>query len=83
MCSIQKSRRREINQTNSKVTLAIAWYSASADERDTMLCFFDFHKISDSPRNTQKPLVDLFVSLQVAQSESTKAFSWTNEDEEK
>ena len=32
LCSIRKSQRREINQTSSQVTLAIARYSAFADE---------------------------------------------------
>ena len=82
LCSIRKSRRREINQTSSQVTLVIAPYSTSANKLDIML-YFNFHEINDSPRNTQKPLIDLLVSLHTTQSESTKAFSWTVENEEK
>ena len=59
----------------SQVTLAMALYSASAEERDTVCYFLDFQEINESPRKTQKPLIDLLVSGQVAQSESTKAFN--------
>ena len=60
---IPKSRRRAINQINSQVTLAIARYPVSAENRETMLYFLYFHEIKESPRKTQKPLMDLLVSL--------------------
>ena len=57
------------------MVFAIIRYSASVDERETVLCFLDFHKINDSPRKMQNPLMDLLVSLQATQSELVKALS--------
>ncbi|MDV3194007.1 MAG: hypothetical protein Q8835_03070 [Sweet potato little leaf phytoplasma] len=61
---------------SSLVTAANALYSASAKDLETVGCFFDFHEIKDSPRNTQKPETDFLVSRQAPQSASTKAFNW-------
>ena len=46
-----------------------------------MLYFFDFQEIRESPRNTQKPVVDRLVSGHVAQSELEKAFNLSEEEE--
>jgi hypothetical protein len=45
-------------------------YSASAEDRDTMLCFFDFHEMRDFPSRTQYPVTEQRVSGHEAQSES-------------
>ena len=73
----------ERSQVSSQVAFAIDLYSASADDLETVCCFFDFQEIKESPRNTQKPLTDLLLSRQPAQSESAKAFNWISELEGK
>nr|GMC66577.1 CTTNBP2 N-terminal-like protein [Ipomoea batatas] len=59
----------------SQTVAARARYSASEDERDTVICFFDLHDMRDDPRKMQKPVIDLRVSLQAAQSESENTLS--------
>ena len=68
-----KSLSRANSQVISQVALAIALYSASAEERETIGCFLDFHEIKESPRKMQKPVTDLRESGHRAQSESAKA----------
>ena len=58
----------------SQTATAIDLYSDSAEDRETVCCFFDFHEIKDSPRKTQKPVTDLLVSGHEAQFASAKAF---------
>lgn len=58
---------------HSAATLATARYSASALERDTIGCHLDDQETRASPRNTQKPDVDLLVSGQPVQSASEYA----------
>lgn len=60
-CGMQmtSSRRSPQNQRSSPVTLAIARYSASALEHDTVACFRDSHDTTFSPTNTQEPVVGL------------------------
>lgn len=53
---------------------AIARYSASVDDLETLLCFLDFHEISEFPRKMQYPVTDRLVVRQPPQSESQKAF---------
>lgn len=52
-----------------------ARYSASAEERDVVDCFFDFQETKESPRKIQKPVTERLVSGQEAQSASQKALS--------
>ncbi|XP_060963441.1 factor of DNA methylation 4-like [Cannabis sativa] len=49
------------------------WYSASAKNFETVVCFFDFHNMRDLPMNMQKLVIDLLMSGQVPQSTSQKA----------
>ena len=42
--------------------------SASVDDWETMLCFFDFQDIIESPMKMKNPISDLQVSIQPAQS---------------
>jgi len=53
---------------------AIALYSASAEDLDTVVCFLDFQEIKELSRKTQYPVTDLLESTQPAQSESQNAF---------
>lgn len=48
-------------------------YSASAEDKETVACFFDFHEIGLPPRVTKYPLIDLLEEGHCAQSESQKA----------
>lgn len=50
-------------------------YSASAEDLDTVCCFFDFQDKREFPRSTQKPEIDQRVFLQAAQSESVNKLS--------
>ena len=50
----------------SQVQIAIALYSASAEDLETVDCFFDFHETNESPMNIQYPVIDLLVSGHVA-----------------
>lgn len=49
---------------------AIERYSASAEERDIIACFFEFQEIREFPSKIQKPVTERCVSGQLAQSES-------------
>ncbi|VVA32684.1 PREDICTED: POPTR_0229s00250g [Prunus dulcis] len=42
----------------SKHVAVIARYSASAEERVTFACFFDFQEIKEFPKRTQYPEID-------------------------
>jgi len=57
------------------VVAARARYSASDELLDMVCCFLDFQDIRDSPKYTEKPVMDLRVSGHVAQSESLYAFN--------
>ena len=59
---MQKSWSKANSQVSSQVAMDIALYSASADERETTVCFFDLQEINESPRKMQKPIIDLCVS---------------------
>lgn len=63
-----------MSQTISLVVLAKARYSASAEDREVVDCFFDFQETNESPRKTQKPVTERLVSGQEAQSASQKAW---------
>lgn len=45
-------------------------YLAFSDEREIDTCFLYFHEIGEPPKQIKDPLIDLRVSLQVAQSAS-------------
>lgn len=50
-------------------------YSTSAEDRETVGCFFNFQEIRESPREIQKPVTDRQVSGHAPQSASTKPLS--------
>ena len=68
---------------SSEVVAATARYSASAEDVETVFCFFDFQEISASPKNTQNPVMERLVVKQVPQSASEKARRFVEEEEEK
>lgn len=74
-----KSLSKERSHIISRVTFTMDLYSASAEDQETVNCFFNFQDIRESPRNTQKSLMDLRVSRQDAQSEYASALvvEWT------
>ena len=69
--TLQSSSPRSCrSQEHSATALAIARYSASALDQDTVVCRLDDHEMSEEPRKTQNPDVDRRVSGQPAQSAS-------------
>ena len=58
------------SQEHSETALAMARYSASALDLETMVCHLDDHEMKEEPRKTQKPDVERLVSGQPAQSAS-------------
>lgn len=65
--------RKLINQTISHTATAIALYSDSADDLETICYFLDFQETKDSPMKTQYPVVDLQVLGHAAQFASANA----------
>ena len=51
-CSILKSFNNCKTQVISQATLAMALYSASAEDLDTTPYFFDLQEIKESPKHT-------------------------------
>ena len=70
---MRRSRSSCDNQVISCAVVASALYSASVEDRDTVSCLLADHDTRLGPRNVQKPVVDLLVSWQPAQSLSQKA----------
>ena len=64
-----------MSQTTSLVTVAIDLYSDSIEDLDTTCYFLLFQEISESPKNTQKPVIGLLVLGQAAQSTSQYDFN--------
>jgi len=62
------------NQTIFKEVFVIDLYSSSVEDLETLVYFFNFHEMSDMPRNTQYPVTDLHVVQHPPQSESQNAF---------
>lgn len=75
MKSTWKSCSKYVSHCNSHTVEAKTRYSASKGDLETMIFFFDFQYMSESPKKLQNPVIDLLVSLHEAQSESLKAFS--------
>ncbi|MDS0108281.1 hypothetical protein QYE93_26110, partial [Enterobacter cloacae subsp. cloacae] len=63
-----------VNPLHLATVEARARYSASVDDIETILYFFEFHETRDVPMKTQYPIVDLRVLGHVAQSESLNPF---------
>ncbi len=72
-CEIWRSANNCFNQVISQQVEAITLYSASAEERDIVVCFFVFQDIGEFPRSIQYPVTKRRVSLHRAQSASQDA----------
>jgi hypothetical protein len=74
-------KKRRLRMTNVKISkqspkpCKFTTSSSHSSDRDTVCCFLDFQEMRESPRNTQKPVVDLLESRQPAQSLSQNALS--------
>ena len=55
MCNSLKRMR---SQETSAAVVARARYSASMEERATMLCFLEDQEIGEGPRNTRRPIME-------------------------
>lgn len=71
------SVNKPVNHVISDTAAAMLLYSASAELRLMVCCFLDFYEIKEVPRFTTKPVTDLLVLGQDAQSESQYAVSWS------
>lgn len=69
-CFTFKSSSKYFSQVILQQVVAIDMHSALAEDRETVVCFFVFQEISDSPSIMQYPVIDLQVSLHRAQSAS-------------
>jgi len=75
--------KRKFRQLISLARPANDLYSASTNDLLTIFCFLDFQEIKESPKKTQKPVVDSLEIEQVAQSESTYTCNLILEAEKK
>ena len=66
----RSSPRRCRSHEHSETALAMARYSASALDLDTVVCLLEDHETSELPKKTQKPDVERRVSGHPAQSAS-------------
>jgi len=62
-------------QMSSLVAVAMALYSASAEERETIPCFLVFQATGDPPRVTRHPVGERLVMGHAPQSESQNAYT--------
>lgn len=67
------SESKPVSQTISQEVVAMARYSASAEDLETVLCFLVRQDTNEWPSLIQKPGSDFLVIGQDAQSESQKA----------
>ena len=74
-CSIPRSCKMYWSQVISQQTDAMEPYSASALERETMICFLVFQEIRECPRKMKYHVADRLVSRYLAQSTSHNAFN--------
>ncbi|CAL9026970.1 unnamed protein product, partial [Prunus brigantina] len=72
-CSTCRSCKRYRNQVSSQLVAAIEWYSAYADDLETVTCFLLFNDMSDLPRKIQYPITKRLVKGHRAQSTSQYA----------
>ena len=70
-----RSESGALSQTSSHVVVAITRYSASAEERETTVCFFVCQEKGLVPSVMKKPVVEERVVGQLARLESEYAKS--------
>ena len=80
---IPKSCNNCLIQSNSLAVAAKVKYCASADEREVIDYFLDFHDTKQSPRKTQNPKINFLESGQKAQSTFEKDVNFKVNLEEK
>jgi hypothetical protein len=71
--------RKDCSHVISAIVLAIALYSASVEDLDTVACFLELQDIRLEPKKTHNPPVDRLSSGQPAQSELEKACKLVDE----
>lgn len=74
-CGRPISYIKDLNQTISVVVSAIAWYSASMEDRATIFCFQVVHEIKLRPINITNALMSFLSSTHPTQSASEYAFN--------
>ena len=47
LCKMPRSDSKLLSHLSSHVVVAIEWYSAFAEERETVCCFLVFHEIGE------------------------------------
>lgn len=60
-----KCSSNHLSQTTSLATKDKVLYSNSAKDLEIVPCLTNFQEMSESPRNTQKPVVDFQLSKQL------------------
>ena len=70
---IRMEAKNDLIHSKSLVTVAMALYSASAEERDTVVCFLVRQDMGDPPNEIKYPLRDFLVRGHAPQSESQNA----------
>ena len=65
----------QLSHANSGTSLLKLLYSTSADDKDIVPWFLDFHDVRLLPKNTAYPLTDLLECGDAAQSKSQQASS--------
>ena len=50
-----------LSHESSATSLLMLLYSASAEDKEMVVCFVDFYAINVSPRKTTKPLIDFLL----------------------
>lgn len=81
MCKVDLSSQYQVNAESHEIPNSfikplnhmifepaklILLFSTSADDLETMTCFFTFQETNESPNLTQYPIIDLLLSKQLA-----------------
>jgi len=70
---IRMEAKNDLIHSKSLVTVAMALYSASAEERDIVVCFLVLQDIGDPPNEIKHPVRDFLVRGHAPQSGSQNA----------
>ena len=72
--STPSSAKSRTSHVIPEATAAMARFSASEEDLETVFCFFDFRLIGELPNKITYPIIDFLVSKQAPQSDSLKAW---------